>query len=403
MPDKTTADASTPLAGNRDPGETLPLIEAVAMEKARPCGELERQKRHVEAIIRNLEDGLIVLDGRRRIELLNPAAERMLGLTEAEVAGWSPADGAPDPRFEALIQICQPVLPGERLWHPALLDAERPGHVEVTVQAPERRVLKVFSSPILSPDDGPSGEVIVLHDVTREREFDQMRNDFVSTVSHELRTPLFSIKGFVELILRGKVPDPAVQREFLERVLDQANHLSAIVSDLLDVSRLEAGRMDFARSNVDLADIVRDALARLETVARSRDISLEMQAPPRLPQVSGDPRRLEQVVTNLVSNAIKFSRPGDTVSVHCQASEREVIVQVVDHGIGIPAEAIPRLFTKFYQVDASATRKAGGTGLGLFISRRIVEAHGGRIGVQSEPDHGSTFYFSIPIVAVKEG
>lgn len=185
-------------------------------------------------------------------------------------------------------------------------------------------------------------------------------------------------------------------------MLDQANHLSAIVSDLLDTSRFEAGHIDLIKSRLDLTEIVRHALAKLETVAYDREVTLELEASPEPVPVFGDARRLEQVVINLVGNAIKFSHRGGAVFVRCQTKEQEAIVEVVDHGIGIPPEAIPRLFTKFYQVDSSATRKAGGTGLGLFISRHIIQAHGGQINVQSQPGEGSTFSFSIPI-ASKEG
>lgn len=377
---------------------------AVAVENVQLYDELRRAKRHVDAIIEHMADGLIVLDRGHRVVSVNPAAEEMLGLRAAEVAGWSPASGASDPRFEPLLRICQPHLPDtECLRHPALLDAEEPAAPpEVVVDTPQPRVLRVLSSPIEDADEGEIGEIRLLHDVTREHELEQMQRDFISTVSHELRTPLFSIKGFVELILKGKVPDPQVQREFLGRVIDQANHLSAIVSDLLDTSRLESGSMELSRTMLNLAEVASEVVRRLESVASDRDVTIEFQAAPGLPPVSGDARRLAQVVTNLVGNAIKFSPPGGTVQVRCQAQAGEVTLSVADQGPGIPPEAIPRLFSKFYQVDSSATRRAGGTGLGLYISRRIIEAHGGRIAVESQLGRGSVFWFSIPLQA-KEG
>ena len=372
---------------------------AVAVESARLYGELGRQKRHTEAVIRHMADGVVVLDREQRIVSLNPAAQEMLGLKEEEVLGWSLNGGTADPRFQALLAICQPPPPAEgTIQHPHLLDAEpSEAPLEVAVLGATPRVLRVLSSPILPGTDDLGGEIRVLHDVTRERELEQMQKDFVSTVSHELRTPLFSIKGFVDLILKGKVPDPAVQQEFLTRVAQQADQLSAIVSNLLEASRLEAGTLALARSRVDLRQVVNEALARLESVAQSRGITMSCETPPALPPVLGDARQLEQVVINLVSNAIKFSPPESPVVVRCRAGEGEVSVEVVDRGIGIPAEAIPRLFAKFYQVDSSATRRVGGTGLGLYISRRIVEAHGGRIQVQSRPGEGSVFTFHVPI------
>lgn len=372
---------------------------AVAVENARLYDQARRAKRQVDAVIRNMADGLVVLDRGRRIVAVNPAAEQMLGLKESEMIGWSPEVGPADPRFEPLRRICQPpAAQTASLRHPALLDSDEPaGQPVVVVDSPQPRVLRVLSSPIDAVDEREGGEVKLLHDVTREHELEQLQRDFISTVSHELRTPLFSIKGFVELILKGKVPDPEVQREFLGRVVEQANQLSAIVSDLLDTSRLEAGTMELAKTKVDLAQVASEAVTRLESVAREREVRLEYQATPGLPQVYGDARRLAQVVTNLVGNAIKFSNPGSSVHVRCQGGPTELTLSVADHGPGIPPEAMPHLFSKFYQVDSSATRRAGGTGLGLYISRRIVEAHGGRIQAQSELGRGSVFTFSIPV------
>jgi signal transduction histidine kinase/GAF domain-containing protein len=377
---------------------------AVAIDSAQLYGELRHQKQHMEAVIQHMADGLLVLDRDRRIISLNQAAERMLGLEEAEVLGWSPGQEPCDPRFHVLVDICRLEEASSALpRHPALLDADEPnGQPEVTVSGAVPRILRVLSSPIRSAGDELGGEIKVLHDVTRERELERMQNDFVSTVSHELRTPLFSIKGFVDLILQGKVPDPGTQHEFLTRVLQQADHLAAIVRDLLDTSRLEADTVDLTRTLLDLSDIVREALARLGAVAQSHKMTIELDTPPDLPRVLGDARRLEQVVTNLVDNAIKFSSPGSTVTVRCESDEREVTVHVIDQGIGIPPEAMPRLFTRFYHVDSSATRRVGGTGLGLYICRRILDAHQGRVRVQSRPGEGSTFSFSIPI-ALQEG
>ncbi|MCL6431082.1 MAG: GAF domain-containing protein [Anaerolineae bacterium] len=376
---------------------------AAAIEKARLYAEIRRQKRHMEAVIHHMADGVVVLGPDGRVMSVNPAAERMLGLEEAEVLGWLPVEGVEDTRLQGLASVCRPLEPEESVHHPALLDAgSSDARPEVVVFTPRPRVLKVLSSPIYAESGEFGGEIRVLHDVTREREVEQMKDDFVSTVSHELRTPLFSIKGFVDLILKGKVPDPAVQQEFLSRVLEQANHLSAIVSDLLDTARLESGRLELTRSAVDLRQVIQHALTNVGALAQSREVSITLHAPPDLPPAWGDARRLEQVVTNLLSNACRFSHTGGRVQVRCEADGDHIIVHVADDGIGIPPEAIPHLFDKFYQVDSSLTRRAGGTGLGLHIARRIIEAHGGQVTVQSEVGKGSVFSFTVPVARNEE-
>ncbi len=234
---------------------------AAALEKARLYAEIRRQKRHMEAVIRHMADGVVVLGPDGRVMSVNPAAERMLDVREADVLGWLPTEEVDDERLQGLARVCRPFDQGETVLHPALLDADDSDACpEVTVFTPKPHVLKVLSSTIRTETGEPSGEVRVLHDVTHEREIEQMTDDFVSTVSHELRTPLFSIKGFVDLILKGKVPDPAVQREFLSRVLEQANHLSAIVNDLLDTARLESGRFELRRTAIDLRQVIGNAI-----------------------------------------------------------------------------------------------------------------------------------------------
>lgn len=371
---------------------------AAALEKARLYTEIRHQKRHMEAVIRHMADGVVVLGPDGRVMSVNPAAERMLGVREADVLGWLPTEGVEDERLRGLARVCRPLAQEETVSHPALLDADdSDGHPEVTVYTPRPRVLKVLSSAIRTESGEPGGEVRVLHDITREREIEQMKDDFISTVSHELRTPLFSIKGFVDLILKGKVPDPAVQREFLSRVLEQANHLSAIVNDLLDTARLESGRFELRRTAVDLRQVIARAIASVEALARDRGVDIIWNAPAELPSAFGDARRLEQVVTNLLSNACRFSNNGSHVEVTCGVESDHITVRIADQGIGIPPEAMPHLFDKFYQVDSSLTRRAGGTGLGLYITRNIVEAHGGRVTVESEVGKGSVFSFTVPV------
>lgn len=230
------------------------------------------------------------------------------------------------------------------------------------------------------------------------KELDRMKGEFVSNVSHELRAPLHTISGFVQLLLSGKVEDNATQQECLETVYRQTQHLTRLIDDLLDVSSMEAGHFELRKGSVQMHEVVQEVLQELRPMATQKQITLTDKTTPDLPVVFADGQRLGQVVRNLVHNAIKFTPEKGHVTVSGLAHADQVVIMVQDDGPGIPAEAMVHLFERFYQVDSSSTRRVGGTGLGLYICKQIVEAHGGSIWVESEPGKGSVFRFSVPIV-----
>jgi PAS domain S-box-containing protein len=232
------------------------------------------------------------------------------------------------------------------------------------------------------------------------RELDRLKAEFISNISHELRTPLHSIKGFGKLILDGKVPDPNVQREFLTIIESQSNRLDKLVSNLLDVSRLEAGRFSIQKQRISIGSTVHEAVETLRGVANGRGITIKEDIPATLPEIDVDKERLEQVMFNLIGNAVKFSNDGSEVTVRAEVKEHDLLVQITDHGIGIPEEAMPRLFQRFYRVEASSS--IGGSGLGLYISKQIIEAHGGHIWVESKSGEGSTFSFTLPLGSIDQ-
>ncbi|MGB9880297.1 MAG: sensor histidine kinase, partial [Anaerolineae bacterium] len=229
------------------------------------------------------------------------------------------------------------------------------------------------------------------------KELDRMKSDFISTVSHELRSPLHSISGYVQLLLDGKAPDKATQQECLEIVYRQTQHLTNLINDLLDASRMESASLVLQKEPVQMYLAVQEVLADLQPLAEQAQITLTNHLTPDLPVVFGDKERLKQVVRNLVHNAIKFTPKGGHVTISATVEPGRIVVSVQDDGIGIPAEALPRLFERFYQVDSSSTRRAGGTGLGLYICKQIVTAHGGEIWVKSQVGKGSTFSFTLPL------
>ncbi len=355
---------------------------AIAILRMRVEEALAAERERLEAIIASMTDGLVMLDRDYRVVTINPALERMLGLRAGDVIGRPTFGENPDPQLSPLITLCRTDSPGE-----------------IVLSGSPRRVLNVYASRVSDSAGNYLGEVRVIHDVTREKELEQLKDDFIASVSHELRSPLHSIRGFVRLMLEGKVPDPETQREFLTVVEEQSQHLNNLVDDLLDTFAMESGRKALKRQRVSMKDVILDAALKLGNKAAEKGVVIDTELADGCPDVEGNEEALEQVVTNIVDNAIKFSRQGGQIIVKASSGDGKLLTQVIDHGIGISKETIPRLFDKFYQADGSATRAAGGTGLGLYICKQIVEAHGGKIWVESEPGRGSTFSFTITLAS----
>jgi len=229
------------------------------------------------------------------------------------------------------------------------------------------------------------------------KELDRMKSEFLSTVSHELRAPLHSIGGFMQLLLDDKIEDRATQREVLETVARQTERLTGLINNLLDVSRMESGWLKLEKGPVQIRDVIREVVAEVRLMAEGKQIALVDDIAPELPIVFADQERLAQVIRNLAHNAIKFTLSGGRIVISAAESEGNLVISVEDDGVGISGEAMPHLFERFYQADSSDTRSAGGTGLGLYICRQIVIAHGGSIWAESEVGKGSTFHFSVPI------
>lgn len=232
-----------------------------------------------------------------------------------------------------------------------------------------------------------------------EKRVAQMKDDFIATVSHELRTPLFALQGFLELLRSGRVHQEETRQEFLATAAQNAQRLMILVNDLLDISRLESGRARLELAPVDVGDLIADTLESLRGLADDKQIPLQRQLPPSPLYVLADRAKLRQVLVNLVGNAIKFSGPQQPIMVSSRTENEMVRIAVADHGPGIAKEDLPRLFNKFYQAEKPLTRTTGGAGLGLYISKQIVEAHGGTMGVESTPGEGSVFFFLVPAVS----
>jgi signal transduction histidine kinase len=245
----------------------------------------------------------------------------------------------------------------------------------------------------------PVGRIFVMRDVTKESEAERMRTALVSTVSHELRSPLTAIKGYTDTLLDSGPWDTDTEREFLEIIRVSTEKLSLLVDNLLDAAKMEAGVLTLEREPIRVERIVEQVVAQRRRLAPHHPLTTEIDAD--LPMAEADPLRVEQVITNLVENAIKYSPDGGPVTVRVRGGEM-ITVSVSDHGVGITPEQAEHLFERFYRVDSSLARTTKGVGLGLFICRSLVEAHGGRIWVESTPGQGSTFSFTLPTLASTE-
>ncbi len=358
----------------------------------------------MESVLNATNDGIALLNREGRFALVNRRMCEMLGTRPEALIHQSLAEVRPD--------LMQRLGRPERLAsHLAALtedDLRDPiGVAEETIELthPQHKFLQIYTAPVQGGDgDEVIGRIIALRDVTRERELDKMKTEFISVVSHELRTPLTSIKGYGDLLLSGAAGEVTeLQSEFLGIIQAGTTRLTNLINDILDISRIESGRIELRHEPIDYRGIVGDTLRMMKAAADEKQVRLEEALPDTMPPVCGDADKVTQVLTNLVGNAIKYTPAGGWVRVCLVVTGGAgVTTCVADSGIGIAPEDQKRLFQKFFRADNSSTREAGGTGLGLVIAKTIVELLGGAIWLESETGQGSRFYFTLPLVPPEE-
>jgi PAS domain S-box-containing protein len=353
----------------------------------------------IRAIVDSVVEALLLVAPDQRLVSVNRRFEELFGLAATEVTGRRLDELRP--RVERVFADPDAVV--ARIS--ATADDTGARVKETFAQAwPQERLLELFSAPVRS-DGRFLGRLFGFRDVTQERELDRMKTEFVSQVSHELRTPLTAIKGFTDMILDGDAGEVnEEQQEYLEIVKESTDRLVTLINDLLDVARIESGRIKLNVESIDVGAIVTSVVATLRPLIDGKDQSVTIEIAPDLPPARGDRDRVLQVVTNLVSNAHKYTPAGGTIKVEATLDglphADSLRIAVHDTGIGIAPEDIPKLFSRFFRVDSSLTREIGGTGLGLAIVKSIVELHGGTVAVQSTPEQGSVFSFTLPIAEV---
>lgn len=353
--------------------------------------ELSEDRAQLLAMLTSMVEGVMVLDYRSHVLQINPALERMFGVSRAE------ARGRPCTELFRHQELNDLVISSLR---------SRTNHEGEIVLPLSNRCLHIEVSVAGGERENEACVVLVFHDMTELRRLENIRKDFVANVSHELRTPLTSIKGYVEALLDGAKDDPVASAKFLDIILKQSDRLNLIIEDLLELSKIESGRVLLKEEPVDLRPIIDRALATIKPIADKNGHRLVLSIDDNLPPVPGDEGRLLQVLTNLLDNAVKYTPAGGTITVNSRlingtgstgSSEEGIELTVSDTGIGIPEQDRPRVFERFYRVDKARSRELGGTGLGLAIVKHIVEGHGGQVWVEANQPHGSKFVVRLPI------
>jgi two-component system phosphate regulon sensor histidine kinase PhoR len=361
-------------------GELTRAFNLMAVQLHSEIGALETERSKMAAVLSEMTDGVLIADAEGRVQLLNPAAEHMFGVQASEAMGHTLAE---------VLRQYQIV----ELWQNSRQTGEtQSAPIELTSN---RLYLQVVATPLGA--SLPGSILLLFQNLTRLRQLETVRRDFISNISHELRTPLASLKALTDTLQEGALDDPPMAHRFLERMETEVDSLSLMVSELLELARIESGRVPLQLRPVAPSDLIDGAVERLRLQAERSGLELTIECPEDLPAVLADFTRLEQVIVNLLHNAIKFTAAGGSIKVRAELDGEAVRFFVQDSGVGIPAEDLPRIFERFYKADRA--RSGGGTGLGLAISKHLVEAHGGRIWAESEERKGSRFTFVIPVAA----
>lgn len=351
-------------------GELAGALNQMSTQLETRLAELTSEKAHLTGILAGMTEGVLVVDAAGKIRLMNAALREAFVLTD-------------DAFGKTVLEVFR---------HAGLADLTA-GARELTFLQPSERSFTVQIGRLT----GETGAVLVFHDITRLKQLENVRKDFVANVSHELRTPLSIIKGYIETLLDEQPPDAATSRQFLETIQRHSRRLESLVEDLLSISALESqqARLDF--NPVNLHNVATAVIEELHDRALSRQVGVYLEISTTFPAVRADAQRLHQVLVNLLDNAIKYTPAGSKVRLNAGVANGTATVSVADNGPGIAAEHLPRIFERFYRVDKARSRELGGTGLGLAIVKHIVLAHGGRVWAESETGQGSVFHFTLPL------
>jgi len=374
-----------PLSLDRNKDELAELsasLNQTAMKLDQTIRSLTEERNQSAAILGSMEEGVVVIGPDQRVMFCNKAFRQAVGVEGVSGEGRPIMELV---RHSDLLSFVQKALTGGETLHD-----------EVVVGSIRTRNFAVNSAPIRS-DDATIGAVMVLHDITEIRRLERARRDVIANISHEFKTPLTAIQGYAETRLGGALDDIENRRRFLEIIREHTLRLGRLTDDLLKLAQIEAGQLPQRSQTVAISQVIEPCMEIARIKAEKKEIILEAEYDAALPPLTGDARSFQEILENLLDNAVRYTPPGGHVSVRAGLEESEIVISVTDTGIGIPKMDQERIFERFYRADAARSRESGGTGLGLSIVKHLVEAHGGRIRIKSEVRQGSTFFIYLPL------
>ena len=346
--------------------------------------EISSEKSKLNAIIKHMEDGLVAIDGKGQIIHYNPSFLSMLNLREKDLT---------DKSYDKIIDDYSKDLEYGAILQKSISNSSE----NIIFENNKKRILK--ASPALFRDEAGriSGAIVVFQDITESQRLEDMRREFVANVSHELKTPITTIKSYSETLLCGALEDKELSKSFVEVIENEADRMSSLVKDLLQLSHMDYEKVVWEMHHLDLREIVTDSVRKLEVHFQNKNQRLNMQISDEAVPIYADRGKIQQVIINLLTNAIKYTPENGNIRISAQVVDKNAIFEVQDSGIGIPKEDIKRIFERFYRVDKGRSRAQGGTGLGLSIAHNIIKQHKGSIKVSSELEKGSIFTVYFPV------
>lgn len=369
------------VTSNDEIGELARAINYMTEQIETRMEEVIASRSRLEAVLLSMFEGVMVLDAQGTILLMNKRLRDFLRIDK-------------DPTGRKPLEVIRNIEVQEIADRSFRLETGLESK-EVTLLVPDEKILSIHATPVVR-DAKTEGAVLVFYDITELRHLEKIRKDFVANVSHELRTPTSNIKGYAETLLDGALDDRKNAKDFVDIIYNDAMRLEALINDLLDLSKLESGKIKLSLQKTHIRPLTERVIASLRQQTDAKSIQMRSDISEAIPPVKVDEAMIIQVLVNLITNAIKYTPQGGSITLSCRDLEDFIQVDVADTGIGIPEEDLPRIFERFYRVDKARSRELGGTGLGLSIVKHIIQSHGGDVFVSSVVSQGSTFSFTIP-------